>query len=44
MKTVNKSEKEYISPSFDYIDMCVEGVLCASGDTTTEEWEILDLS
>ena len=33
---------EYISPSLEIINICVEGVLCASG--TTEEWDIVDLS
>ena len=29
----------YLSPSIEVIELCIEGVLCASGDTYTERLE-----
>lgn len=45
MKTVNESGMGYVSPLLEWIDgLCVEGVLCASSETFTEEWDVVDLT
>ena len=45
MKKEILKSNEYVSPIMLVNEMFMEGILCASGkESTTEEWEIVDLS
>ena len=45
MKKVIVKSNDYVSPIMLVNEMFMEGVLCASSkESTTEEWDIVDLS
>lgn len=45
MKKVIVKSNDYVSPIMLVNEMFMEGVLCASSkESTTEEWDVVDLS